>query len=534
MIIKKPYAFLIKNFRIIHFILSLLVVYLLTKTSSIVKFFNDYVKNGYYAYAENLQSKYINFYMFLAAILIILLTLFIYLLMRWKKKSTGFYMTFIGYYFLLFIIFIIYFNALGNVTEGVLTVRAVRAYRDIILIFYVPQFIFLIISIVRAIGFDIKKFDFKKDLEDLDIAEEDQEEIEVTLGSQGYKIKRWFRKSIREFSYYIRENKFFFGVICAVGVLVLTLVIYLNRNVYSKTYTETENLDIDGLIFNVKDSYITDLDYNGNIVDKNKRFVVVKVEIENTNTVRTELDTENLLLVLDTEKYYPRFTVNASFVDIGEGITENKTIYTGEKNEYLVIFDVPKDIVFNRATLRLNQSVDVIKGEIKTRYKEVILKVDELFMEDTNEKYKTNEIVDLKDTMLKNSNVKVKNYTLNDSFTETFEYTVGNKKYTGSKIIKPDSIGKGTRTIMKLDLDYTLDESLYINKYIDSKSDFFNYFGKITYNYDGTIKTVKPVIKEYNGMNFNSIYMEVPDEIKKASSIKVEICIRNKKYLINL
>ena len=155
-------------------------------------------------------------------------------------------------------------------------------------------------------------------------------------------------------------------------------------------------------------------------------------------------------------------------------------------------------------------------------------------MEDTNEKYKTNEIVDLKDTMLKNSNVKVKSYTLNDSFTETFEYTVGNKKYTGSKIIKPDSIGKGIRTIMKLDLDYTLDESLYINKYIDSKSDFFNYFGKIIYNYDGTIKTVKPVIKEYNGMNFNSIYMEVPDEIKKASSIKVEICIRNKKYLINL
>ena len=76
-------------------------------------------------------------------------------LMKWKKKSTGFYITFIGYYFLLFIIFIIYFNALGNVTENVLTVRAVRAYRDIILIFYVPQFIFLIISIVRAINVNI-------------------------------------------------------------------------------------------------------------------------------------------------------------------------------------------------------------------------------------------------------------------------------------------------------------------------------------------------------------------------------------------
>ena len=224
MIIKKPYAFLIKHFRSIHLILSALVLYLLIKTHNIFKFFNDYANQGFYNYTENLISSHINFYMFICSLLIILAALFIYLLMKWKKKSTGFYITFIGYYFLLFIIFIIYFNALGNVTEGVLTVRSVRAYRDIILIFYVPQFIFLIISIVRAIGFDIKKFDFKKDLEDLDIAEEDQEEIEVTLGSQGYKIKRWFRKSIREFSYYIRENKFFFGVICAVGLLVLTLV----------------------------------------------------------------------------------------------------------------------------------------------------------------------------------------------------------------------------------------------------------------------------------------------------------------------
>ena len=155
-----------------------LLVFLTTKTHAIFKFFNDYVKNGYYAYSNNLTSRYVNFYMFIAVIFIIVLSAFVYLLMKWKKKSRVFYISICIFYFLAFIGFLVYFNIFNTILNTSLDVRTVRAYRDIIAILYFPQYIFVVFSIVRAIGFDIKKFDFKKDLEELDIAEEDQEEID--------------------------------------------------------------------------------------------------------------------------------------------------------------------------------------------------------------------------------------------------------------------------------------------------------------------------------------------------------------------
>ena len=47
MILKKPYAFLIKRFRIIHLVLSFLVGFILYRSILIVKFFIDYIKNNY-------------------------------------------------------------------------------------------------------------------------------------------------------------------------------------------------------------------------------------------------------------------------------------------------------------------------------------------------------------------------------------------------------------------------------------------------------------------------------------------------------
>ena len=87
---------------------------------------------------------------------------------------------------------------------------------------------------------------------------------------------------------------------------------------------------------------------------------------------------------------------------------------------------------------------------------------------------------------------------------------------------------------MKINMEYVLDEDLYINKFIKTNSDFIKYFGKITYNYDGVVKTYKPVIKDFGNVKFKDVFIEVPSEVKNSTSIKLEICIRNEKYLINL
>ena len=45
MILRKPYAILIKNFKLIHFIMALMMGFLFYKTSSILSFLNDYLSS---------------------------------------------------------------------------------------------------------------------------------------------------------------------------------------------------------------------------------------------------------------------------------------------------------------------------------------------------------------------------------------------------------------------------------------------------------------------------------------------------------
>ena len=47
MILKKPYAFLIKNFRLIHLILTIPLIYITYKTTAVSNFFREYVSNNY-------------------------------------------------------------------------------------------------------------------------------------------------------------------------------------------------------------------------------------------------------------------------------------------------------------------------------------------------------------------------------------------------------------------------------------------------------------------------------------------------------
>ena len=45
MVLRKPYAFLIKKFRLIHLVLSFLIGFILYRSVLIVKFFIEYIKN---------------------------------------------------------------------------------------------------------------------------------------------------------------------------------------------------------------------------------------------------------------------------------------------------------------------------------------------------------------------------------------------------------------------------------------------------------------------------------------------------------
>ena len=102
MVLKKPYAFLIRHFKLIHLLICIPLVYLLIRTGAIANFLNSYVSANYYTSEINLAGTYINYFMYLAILLVLLLVLTIFFLMRQKKKDTRYYLFFLFYYILLF------------------------------------------------------------------------------------------------------------------------------------------------------------------------------------------------------------------------------------------------------------------------------------------------------------------------------------------------------------------------------------------------------------------------------------------------
>lgn len=530
MIIKKPYAFMIKHFRLIHMIISVLLIFLAYKTNSIYAFFSDYAKNEFYTYTSSLTS-YINLYMFIAIILVILISSFVYLLMRWKKKSRTFYISIIIYYLVLFFAYLVYFNLFASILNKSLDIKTVRVYRDIMALLYFPQYFFIIYSLIRGIGFDIKKFDFKKDLEDLDISEEDYEEVEITFGKNNYKYKRKFRRIIRELKYYVLENKFFFFLIsgCASLILVLVIVIGINK---VKSYKETEFFSVEGVVFKVKESFITSLDYKGNLINEDKKYFIISVSMENTNIGKVNLDTKNLQLVIDDKYYYPTYSKNDYFIDLGEGYNRN-TLYSGDVKEYLLVYEVPYNTNVKNPLFRMVGTVSVIKGEIKASTMNVKLKPKEYLSVTKSEVFSVGEKIDLDNSTLFDSSVTVNSYEVSDSFVLNYDYCI-DECFSGKKIINADALGIGSRTILKIELDSNISEELYVNKYLSNNSDFISLFGNIIYNVNDSNVVDIIKIKDLGNVKTNNVYIEVSNKIKKASSINLLISIRNKKYSVVL
>ena len=89
MVFKKPYAFLIKHFKVVHLVLALLTIYILQASYHIYDFLNDYVKSKYTINSyTGFSSEYVPFMLFFAVILVVIILFLMVLLFQNKKKKS--------------------------------------------------------------------------------------------------------------------------------------------------------------------------------------------------------------------------------------------------------------------------------------------------------------------------------------------------------------------------------------------------------------------------------------------------------------
>ncbi len=534
MILKKPYAFLIKHFRIIHLLLLLPIGYLINKTYKVVTFFRSYVTNSYSTTIVNIAGEHINVFMYLSVILILSAVIAIYYLMRQKDKSTKLYFFTLIYYITLFVLIGIAHSILSGMETDLITAQTARAYRDISFIVCLPQYFFFIYVLIRGIGFDIKQFNFANDLKDLEITDIDSEEFEFLVNVEGYKVKRTARRFIREFTYYIKENIFIFSCILVVIIITIGTMLYMHFEVYNKTYHVTDKMTHNFFNIEIKDSMLTQMSYDGNIINKDKYYLVLKLFIENHSTTSYDFDHTNFRLVVNNKNIYPTIDRGEYFIDYAKPYN-NEKIKKESSNTYALVYELDKTELQNKYEIKILESLEYKVGDITPKYKIIELKPSKIMNIEDLDTYEMGKTINLKNTAVGYTTFKVNNYQLTNSYIYDYNQCYSENKCTTLKdMITTDKLGIIEKTtLLVLDIDYNLDKTTIYSNNIRSDNKFFDNFLSIEYKNAETTKILSLKNRTTDKLK-NKLVFELRDEVNKADSINLLVTIRNQRYRIKL
>ena len=136
MILRKPYAFFIKNFKIFHLIMTALFVYLVYKSSSLNGFLNNYISTTTSVLGQDLSSIYFSNAMFYIPFILIVMSVIIGGVMFIKQKPIGLYIINVVINIATLIIYNIALSNLTTMEFKMVAVKELRAVNDITLILF--------------------------------------------------------------------------------------------------------------------------------------------------------------------------------------------------------------------------------------------------------------------------------------------------------------------------------------------------------------------------------------------------------------
>ena len=526
MIFRKPYKFLIKHFRLIHLIVCVLSIYLIYKNSLIINFFDDYINSTSSSYYSNVASKYISFVMYFVVILILGLQIFIYLLMKKKDKPRKYYILSIIYYIGVFFALTFAYGIFKTFENNIVEMQIAGIYRDIARLILYPQYLILVISLIRGIGFNLSKFNFSKDLQEMEIDARDNEEFEFVLGSNNYKVQRNIRRTLREISYYIRENKFIFFSICIFVAGLIFTIYYLNHNVYNKVYSENDSFNNSLFTLKVNKSYLTNIDYNGNKYDN--YYLILKMDITNNSSANNSLNIDDYRIIAKDKTLYPTITMNERFVDLGspynnDNIGANKTV------EKLLIYKIPEGYESKNYILRVVNELDFRVGSIMAKYYNTKIKPEKLDENKIKEEYSLNNEILFDKTNLQNSKLNIESYNISGSYVYEYNSCVNGNCSVLKNVVYAENLGN---YILSIKYKLSLDDTSY-KKSIRNNNYFFTNFMKVKYSINGKEK-VTSVVNRTPKVVDNEFVCEIPSEVSNANNVSLVFKIRNYEYVIKL
>ncbi|MBQ4583311.1 MAG: hypothetical protein IJA94_00190 [Bacilli bacterium] len=534
MIFKKPYAFLIKNFKKIHLILVVFMGFLLYKSYNIFSFFSDAINNNYsFSVSYDIGAYYINGLMYLILLFILSILIAIYYLLHHKNKPRKFYSLAIIYYVILLVFLAFMSGVFKDLFEISIESKTIRAYRDISLIAILPQLGFIIYSFVTVIGFNIKKFNFGEDLKEFEISADDDEEFEINVGFEGYKTKRTIRKTLRELRYYVLENKF---IISCIGI---TLAVFLGLSLISVLGKRNNNLENNAYAINnnfsikVMDSIISNLKHNGDAIENGKYYLAVKLEITNIASNKVSLDYSNYRLVTNERKITPNLQASHYFFDYALPYVGDK-LRIDEKRIITLVYEINQNEIDKNSILKIYKGTINKNNKLVDDYNEVKLKPSKQLEKGDAKIVGVNEELVFTNSNVGDTKFTLKSYEYVNKYTYAYDVCYNEQCSTKKDIVTVDYVNiKRDAILMVIDYEFLFDETTSYFKYNSALNGFINNFMKVKYVIDGEIRYSTVMDRTPAKVN-DKLILQLDKDVSLAEEVQAIFTIRNKNFIIKI
>ena len=528
MILRRPYAFFIKHFKLLHLFLAALTTYSILRMTNVINFINDYLQSNRTLIKPLEVRKVYNSQDFLIPILTLLFSVLLLSIMTMKKKPNKFYL-----YSTLVSLGLLIVNLRGKSLFEELTVQwlkvgTLNTLGDFYFFMLLAYIVEVAISISRAIGFNVSRFDFNSDILNLELSEHDNEEVEFVVDFDVNDLKRNTQKRIRYFKYFFKENKSLIKY--TIIILMSFAALYSGYSIlkYRKKIVSASNFknSISNFEMTINKSYIINRDLNGNLLEDNKHLIVVDLNIKNTSTTTDASFKPGYLSVnvgndnYSSVKKYKNIVKDIGTIYNGEKIKANKSIDT------LLVFEVPANHLSSKILLGVYEP----NGGNKKYVKLSPVKTNKSETEKVENKL--GEELNMEKSTLGDTNIKLEKYEIADYYRLNYKYCIqsSNKCIDSYEFLVPNNANSNyDKAILKVVGNFNFSEDSYIKDF----GSLISNFGYVEYEKNGTKYTQNTNIRTISGSKVkesNTYYVEILSTIKDADKITLGFKIRNYDY----
>lgn len=528
MVLKRPYAFIIKYFKVIHLGILACLIFILYSMYGIYDFLGMLLNTN--TFTHSAAVNYVDNILYVVPLIIAALSLIIFILFREKKKPYFVYLGLIIYCAIFMIAYFWISGRLEAIAKSTLTISDIMLYRDITGMVILPQFFFIVICFIRGVGFDVKRFNFNKDVKDLEIVDEDSAEYEVMIGQNFYIYKRRFRRICREAKYYFLENKYAIGMISLGILLVSSGFGYKYYYDYIKKIDTSELVSINGISYAVNAAYVTSYDYTGKLISSKSKYVVVDMTFQNTNMNAQAIDLGAIFLEVGANRFSPITTKNTRFYDLGSPYYDGQLLPPNEFVNGTLVFELPRKTTGNNFSLKVrNQILDDAK--ILATYKKFNVKAMNIDTNMKDRQYSLNESINSNIVNKNNFNIKVINYDLFD----TYEYKYAVCDDYGCRLRSSVLSSSSTPNSTLLEIDYVgqIDNDALFTNTLNTYTKLFNNMVTIGYTYANKNYTVNAKVVDKGDID-GKIFLLVNKNILYSTDMWVTFNFRNNQYRVRL